>query len=110
MAQYLATIPVTLRDTDYVIGVTDYSYNPGSRSYNAPSDLDYYGWEDCDFDILTEDETTVVDIELTADERETVEEAIRLHMDDQRENERAAYDERDGENLRKQFVIILLWE
>ena len=49
MAQYLATIPVTLRDADMVIGVTDYSYNPGSGCYNAPSDLEYYGYEDCDF-------------------------------------------------------------
>jgi outer membrane receptor for monomeric catechols len=95
MAQYLATIPVTLRDADYMIGVTDYSYKAGTHSYNAPSDLDYYGWEDMDFDILTEDESSVVDIELTADEKATVEEAIRLHMDDQRDNERAAYDERD---------------
>ena len=85
MAQYLATIPVTLRDADMVIGVTDYSYNPGSRSYNAPSDLDYYGWEDCDFDILTEDESTVVDIELSADERATVESEIRVYMADQRD-------------------------
>jgi hypothetical protein len=57
--------------------------------------LDYYGWEDCDFEILSEDETTVVDIELSADERATVEEEIRLHMADERDNERAAYDERD---------------
>jgi hypothetical protein len=85
MSQYLATIGITLRDTDMVIGVTDYSYNPGSHSYNAPSDLDYYGYEDCDFDILSEDETTIVNIELTADERATVESEIRVYMADQRD-------------------------
>lgn len=95
MSQYLATIGITLRDADMIIGVTDYNYKEGSRSYNAPSDLDYYGWEDCDFDILTEDESSIVNIELTADERATVEAEIRLHMEDQRENERAAYYERD---------------
>ena len=94
MSQYLATIGITLRDADMIIGVTDYSYNPGSHSYNAPSDLDYYGHEDCDFDILTDD-MIPANIELTADERATVESEIRLHMGELRDYERAAYDERD---------------
>jgi hypothetical protein len=95
MSQYLATIGITLRDADFVIGVIDYNYKSGTYSYNAPSDLDYYGYEDCDFDILSEDETTIVNIELTADERAMVESAICLNMAENRDDERAAYDERD---------------
>ena len=35
-----------------IIGVTHYVRVKGSHSYNAASDMDYYGYTECDFVVL----------------------------------------------------------
>jgi hypothetical protein len=38
-----------------LIGVLSYESVPGTFSRNADSDLDYYGWFDCEWHVLDED-------------------------------------------------------
>lgn len=50
--RYLAEIESRVSGIPCLIGVTEYSGIKGSYSYNAPSDLDYYGYTEVDFDVL----------------------------------------------------------
>lgn len=52
MSNYLAEIETRVAGIPCLIGVIDYSSVKGSYSYNAPSDLDFYGYTECDWDIL----------------------------------------------------------
>ena len=50
---YIAEIETRVAGIPCIIGVTEYSSTSGSYDYNAPSDMDYYGyteseWEVCD--------------------------------------------------------------
>lgn len=50
---YIAEIETRIAGIPCIIGVTEYSSASGSYDYNAPSDVDYYGyteseWEVCD--------------------------------------------------------------
>lgn len=49
---YKAKIEHRIAGIPCLIGVIDYAMVRGSYNYNAPSDLDYYGYEDMAFDIL----------------------------------------------------------
>ena len=49
---YLAEIETTVCGIPCLIGVTEYDSVKGSYSYNAASDLDYYGYTDCDWEVL----------------------------------------------------------
>lgn len=49
---YLATIDSRVCGIPCQVGVISYLNVPGSFSYRAPSDLDYYGYCEIEFDVL----------------------------------------------------------
>jgi hypothetical protein len=49
---YLAEIESTVAGIPCLIGVTEFSSVDGSYSYNAPSDMDYYGYSESGWDVL----------------------------------------------------------
>lgn len=49
---YLAEINHRVAGIPCLIGVIDYSVTKGSFSYDAPSDIDYHGGTECDWEIL----------------------------------------------------------
>ena len=49
---YIAEIEYTIAGIPCLIGVIDYTSVKGSHSYSAPSDMDYYGYTECDWEIL----------------------------------------------------------
>jgi len=49
---YIAEIDSRVAGIPCKIGVVEYSRYEGSYSYNAPSDIDYYGYTEMDFDVL----------------------------------------------------------
>lgn len=49
---YLAEIESTVAGIPCLIGVTEFSSVSGSYSYNAPSDMDYYGYTESDWEVL----------------------------------------------------------
>lgn len=50
--QYIAKIESRVAGIPCLIGVIEYKKYKGSYSYNAPSDLDYYGYTDIEYHIL----------------------------------------------------------
>jgi hypothetical protein len=49
---YTAEIETRVAGIPCIIGVTYFNSVRGSYSYHAASDLDYYGYTECDFDVL----------------------------------------------------------
>jgi hypothetical protein len=49
---YLAEIESTVAGIPCLIGVIEFSSVRGSYSYNAPSDMDYYGYTESDWEVL----------------------------------------------------------
>jgi hypothetical protein len=49
---YLAEIESTVAGIPCLIGVTEFSSVSGSYSYNAPSDMDYYGYTESEWVVL----------------------------------------------------------
>ena len=49
---YQAEIETRVAGIPCIIGVTHYESYKGSYSYHAASDLDYYGYTECDFVVL----------------------------------------------------------
>lgn len=49
---YIAEIEHRVAGIPCLIGVIDYDRVEGSYSYNAPSDMDYHGYTECDWEIL----------------------------------------------------------
>jgi hypothetical protein len=49
---YLAEIESTVSGIPCLIGVTEFSSVSGSYNYNAPSDMDYYGYTESDWEVL----------------------------------------------------------
>ena len=49
---YIAEIETRVAGIPCIIGVTEYECVKGSYSYHAASDLDYYGYTECEFDVL----------------------------------------------------------
>ena len=49
---YLAEIESKVAGIPCLIGVTEFSSVRGSYSYNAPSDMDYYGYSESGWDVL----------------------------------------------------------
>lgn len=50
--RYLAEIDARVAGIPCLIGVTEFNRTSGSYSYNAPSDHDYYGYTEVEFDVL----------------------------------------------------------
>lgn len=51
-ARHGTEIPFTLKGIPCIIRVDYFHHQPGSFSYNAPSDLDYHGYTEIEFAIL----------------------------------------------------------
>ena len=49
---YIAEIETRVAGIPCIIGVTEYQCVKGSYSYHAASDWDYYGYIECEFDVL----------------------------------------------------------
>jgi hypothetical protein len=49
---YLAEIESRIAGIPCIIAVTDYESVRGSYSYNAPSDMDYYGYSEAEWVVL----------------------------------------------------------
>jgi len=49
---YIEIVDFCLAGIPCKIGVIDYSSVKGSYSYHAPSDVDYYGYTECEWDLL----------------------------------------------------------
>lgn len=49
---YIAEIESTVAGIPCIIGVTYFDSEEGSYSYHADSDVDYYGYTECEFDVL----------------------------------------------------------
>ena len=49
---YIAEIETRVAGITCIIGVTEYECVKGSYSYHAASDWDYYGYTECEFDVL----------------------------------------------------------
>lgn len=50
--QYIAEVEFRIAGIPCLIGIIDYECQPGSFSYNADSDWDYYGYSNLDYDVL----------------------------------------------------------
>lgn len=48
----LDTVDTVIAGIPCMVEVTHYRNVRGSYSYNAPSDLDYYGYVECDYEVL----------------------------------------------------------
>jgi hypothetical protein len=77
---YIAEIPFELDEQQCTIGLISAMNKQGSYSYNAPSDLDYYGYSETDWDLLVDG--AAIDIwTLNAKQIDAVEEAIWDYLD-----------------------------
>ena len=76
------TIEVWNGEVTFVVQIDHYLNVPGSFSYNAPSDLDYRGYEEMDWTLLeTKDEDgKPVPYLLTDDDETRIEQAITDEM------------------------------
>ena len=75
---YMAELDARVAGIPCLIGVINYERHKGSMSYNAPSDLDYYGWTEVEFDVLDRRGRPAAWLErkLDAAERADIEELI----------------------------------
>lgn len=105
--------PVNIRGFDFTIRVYDVEIVEGTYSYNAPSDIDYYGYENVEWTLCVEGvndqgQPTTVEVpeitgSLTGDEWERINSlaitdahARRRKQREEYEAEQAAYAEEDA--------------
>lgn len=76
--RYIATIEARVAGIPCQVGVIEFDRVAGSYSSNADSDLDYYGYTDCEYDILDSRGRPALWLErkVTADERQAIEDKI----------------------------------
>lgn len=79
---YLAEIESKVAGIPCLIGVTEFSSVRGSYSYNAPSDMDYYGYSESEWDVLDRRGRPAAWLErkLTNDDRQRIEQEIAEAM------------------------------
>ena len=79
---YIAEIEHRVCGIPCLIGVTHYDRVKGSYSYNAPSDLDYYGYSESEWEILDRKgyKAAWLERKMTDYDRDNVEEAISGHF------------------------------
>lgn len=77
-------VPFRISGIPCLLGVSYFESVSGSFSYNADSDLDYYGYTECDYDILDRKGYPAAWLErkMTEDERCLAEEAIAEYIRD----------------------------
>ena len=79
---YLAEIESTVAGIPCIIGATHYDSVEGSYSYNADSDLDYYGYNDAEWEVLDRKgyKAAWLERKLTASDINTIEGQIAQHF------------------------------
>ncbi len=79
---YFAEIESTVAGIPCLIGVTEFSSVRGSYSYNAPSDMDYYGYSESGWEVLDRRGRPAawLDRKLTGDDRCRIEREIEEAM------------------------------
>lgn len=80
---YIAEIECTVAGIPCLVGVIDYSSVKGSYSYSAPSDWDYHGYTDCDWELLDRKgyRADWLAKKMTAKDEDAINEAISNHME-----------------------------
>lgn len=80
---YIAEIESRIAGIPCLIGVTHFNSVRGSYSYNAPSDMDYYGYTESDWEVLDRRGRPAAWLErkLTDRERSRIDEEVFEHME-----------------------------
>lgn len=84
MSRYIAEIEHRVAGIPCLIGVTHYESVRGSYSYNAPSDYDYYGYTESEWEILDRRGRPAPWLarKATAEDNTSIEEAISNALED----------------------------
>jgi hypothetical protein len=79
---HIAQVEFCLKGIPCLIGVIDYSCVKGSYSYHAPSDWDYYGYSDIEWELLDRKgyRAKWLEYKLDDDTNAEIEEAIAKEM------------------------------
>ena len=79
---YIAEIESRVAGIPCLIGVLSFDSVQGSYSYNAPSDMDYYGYTESEWDVLDRRGRSAAWLErkLTDDDRQRIEQEIAEAM------------------------------
>ncbi len=80
---YIAEIESRISGIPCLIGVTHFNSVRGSYSYNAPSDMDYYGYTESEWEVLDRRGRPAAWLErkLTDLERSRIDEEVFEHME-----------------------------
>ena len=80
---FIAEIEHTVCGIPCIIGVIDYTSVKGSYSYNAPSDMDYHGYTECDWELLDRKgyRANWLAKKMTSRDEDSINEAISNHME-----------------------------
>lgn len=80
---FIAEIEHTVCGIPCLIGVSNYSRVRGSFNYNAPSDMDYYGYTDCDWELLDRKgyRANWLAKKMTSRDEDSINEAISNYME-----------------------------
>lgn len=80
---YIAEIESRIAGIPCLIGVTHFNSVRGSYSYNAPSDMDYYGYTESEWEVLDRRGRPAAWLErkLTDRERSRIDEEVFEHME-----------------------------
>jgi len=81
---YIAEIETRVAGIPCIIGVTEYERVKGSYSYNAPSDMDYYGYTESDWELCDRRGRPAPWLvnKLSRDDYTRIEQEIAEYMDD----------------------------
>ena len=87
MTHYQAEIESTVAGIPCIIGVTHYESVKGSYSYHAASDMDYYGYTECDWELLDRKgyRAAWLDKKMTSRDEDTINQAINDHFQGERD-------------------------
>lgn len=79
---YIAEIESRVAGIPCMIGVVSFDSVRGSYSYNAPSDMDYYGYTESEWDVLDQRgrKADWLERKLTDDDRQRIEQEIAEAM------------------------------
>lgn len=80
---YIAEIESRIAGIPCLIGVTHFNSVRGSYSYNAPSDMDYYGYTESEWEVLDRRGRPAAWLErkLTDRKRSRIDEEVFEHME-----------------------------
>ena len=81
---YIAEIQTRVAGIPCIIGVIEYSSTSGSYNYNAASDMDYYGYTDCNWEVCDRRGRPAPWLakKLTSKEESRIEREVAQHMND----------------------------